>query len=895
MDSTRTLHRLADLGAFRVDRAEKRPLESDPIHYRTNPSTPAYITQALWDGEGIAVWVGDRGFQLLDVDDPSVWVELQGACEAEGLDLQTLSACVQTQSGGYHLWLRCPSCRDGNRKLARSADKSVRIETRGVGGYALVPPTDGYEYLWGDLTDLPEASEDDWGALCAVARTFDQAEPQETRPAPKAKGGTPGMRPGDEWAQATSWRELVEQEGGSFVRTVRGREQFRRPGKTKGISASVCGSDGQLLKVWTSNWPPFEPDECLSKFGFLAKTRYNGDYAAAARALADNGYGERPAPAQRLADTGEVSDGGLPVVETNAVPLRDMSAASLAAIVAANGDSPSVFVRSGRLARVVTDERGQPTISPMDGPALRGILARCAEFVSTSGKRGQMVVLPPTAVVDDLLSIGFWPGIPPLAGIATGPTLKRKGGFRLSPGYEDGVWTVGEQKWTVGKMSAPDAARWILDECYGDFPFQSSADRAHALALMILPFVRYVIDGPTPLHLIDAPTMGTGKSLLAKAAMHPYIGRELPAMAAPEMEEEWRKKLTSSLIAGSPAVFIDNIGRTVRSDSFAGILTATEWRDRVLGGSTEVTLPVRCVWIGTSNNAQLNTDIARRSVWIRLDAQTERPWARDGFRHGDLMAWQADNRDETVTRLLAIVAAWDKAGRPEGKVRKLGSFEHWSGIIGGILEIAGIDGFLSNWETMFESTNAEEVAWRGFYLRWWEAYQGERRKVSEVWDLIEGDDLLLSTLGRAGTEQGQRTALGNQLRRRIGRVLAGLRIIRSGTDHSAAMYRMERVGEVCEVGEVSADPTAFSISSPTSFSKVPSLNLEGEVWEEREVAQPYTREYPETDTLYKEAGKPPQTPQPPPDAREGAPEGARETPAEYFRRRAKEQKEEGLA
>jgi hypothetical protein len=54
----------------------------------------------------------------------------------------------------------------------------------------------------------------------------------------------------------------------------------------------------------------------------------------------------------------------------------------------------------------------------------------------------------------------------------------------------------------------------LLDELAGDFPFVSDSDRAHWLAALLLPFVRRMINGPTPLHFVEAPCNGAGKSLL---------------------------------------------------------------------------------------------------------------------------------------------------------------------------------------------------------------------------------------------------------------------------------------------------------------------------------------------------------------------------------------------
>ena len=49
--------------------------------------------------------------------------------------------------------------------------------------------------------------------------------------------------------------------------------------------------------------------------------------------------------------------------------------------------------------------------------------------------------------------------------------------------------------------------------------------KAHAIALMFLPFVRDSITSPTPLHLIHKPTVGTGSTLLATACLTPALGQ----------------------------------------------------------------------------------------------------------------------------------------------------------------------------------------------------------------------------------------------------------------------------------------------------------------------------------------------------------------------------------
>src|SRR5690606_12460616 len=85
-----------------------------------------------------------------------------------------------------------------------------------------------------------------------------------------------------------------------------------------------------------------------------------------------------------------------------------------------------------------------------------------------------------------------------------------------------------------------------------DFVFDSDASFAHAIALMLSPIVRPAINGPTPLHLVDAPTPGSGKSLLARICLIPGVGKNIAITSGPKEEEEWRKKITSGLLSGKP-------------------------------------------------------------------------------------------------------------------------------------------------------------------------------------------------------------------------------------------------------------------------------------------------------------------------------------------------------
>ena len=217
----------------------------------------------------------------------------------------------------------------------------------------------------------------------------------------------------------------------------------------------------------------------------------------------------------------------------------------------------------------------------------------------------------------------------------------------------------------------------LLDDLLGEFPFVGEAERAHALALLLLPFVRPMISGPTPLHMVEKPAPGTGATLMVDAISIVATGTSASVMVEGRDEDEWRKRLTAKLREIPSILLIDNLRRQLDASSVAAALTAPYWEDRVLGKSEMVRFPIRCVWIATGNNPQFSNEIARRMVRIRLDPHEDQPWLREGFRHPNLLAWVWQNRARLVAACLTLGRAWIAAGMPRHQ-KTIGSFEGWA-------------------------------------------------------------------------------------------------------------------------------------------------------------------------------------------------------------------------
>lgn len=488
-----------------------------------------------------------------------------------------------------------------------------------------------------------------------------------------------------------------------------------------------------------------------------------------------------------------------PVIRTNGRQLPAVTGDALNAAVAAN-DPPELFVRGRVLVQVDEDCAGSPFIAVLSPNAVRGHLARVANWerrtVKNDGAIVSTAVAPPMDVVGDLMALAPQSlPFPPLERVVRVPVFAADGSIVTAPGYHAAGRVVyrpppGLVVEAVPSRPGPDdiaeAKRLLIDELMGDFPFVGPAERAHALCTLLLPFARNLITGATPLHLFEAPSPGTGKGLLTTALLAVSHGGEPGTMVEGRDEDEWRKRITAKLVAGQEIVFIDNLRRRLESSALAAAVTAVVWEDRLLGHSQMVSFPVRTVWVATANNPALSSEMTRRTLRIRLDARSDRPWLRSGFRHPDLASWTMRHRPELIRSALVLIQAWVAAGRRPGEER-LGSFESWAATMGGILRSAGVPGFLANLADFYAAADTELKTWRGFVEAWRDKYGTAAVGVADLYPLAE--ELGLGE----GSERSQRSRLGRLLRTNRDRSFAGLRVEAAGSYQGAARWQIVAV------------------------------------------------------------------------------------------------------
>ena len=323
--------------------------------------------------------------------------------------------------------------------------------------------------------------------------------------------------------------------------------------------------------------------------------------------------------------------------------------------------------------------------------SLRESMTRRIQFIEMrngpDGEPYQKPVHPPSWCVSAVHARGAWPGVRPLRAIVTCPALRSDGSILSTNGYDPttGLFLSSaiELPPIPAQPTRDDAVRAaeVLLSVTVDFPFAKPEHRAAWLAFVLTPLARHAFSGPSPLFLIDANTRGSGKSLLADVGGILATGTTLARMSNPRDDEECRKRITALALAGDSMVLIDNIIGNLGCASLDAALTSPDsWKDRILGKSEMVELPLSLTWTATGNNVLLEADTSRRTLHIRLDSPEENPELRSGFQIPHLVAHVKQQRAALVAAGLTILSAYHAAGRPRMNLPAWGSFDAWSAL-----------------------------------------------------------------------------------------------------------------------------------------------------------------------------------------------------------------------
>lgn len=760
----------------------------------STPQKQADLNVGLATGEPSGIWA-------LDIDPRHNGNEsLAQLVEQHGPLPNTVEAI--TGAGGRHFLFQLPN--GASPKIKCAAGVLPGVDIRGQGGYIVVAPSlhvSGRCYEWEISSrpgDVPVAPAPDWllqflrGTLPAGP---DGDETTQASAPPLPETLTEGRR--HEW--------LV-----SFAGTMR-----RRGAEPPEIEAALAAMNANRCV------PPLPDAEVAAIARSMAHYEANISVGPILRepvskSTGDGATGTAPTdalptvtPIPTAEPSTQAGTGPRPRVVINGRSLAAVVKDAWRAVVtheAKSGD-PSVFVRDRDIVRVVIPAGERPRRIEAFGPeawshALSVVASFCrTKLKESTGETSFVECFPPLDATRAMLASPTR-HLPPLESIISTPRFaadgtllgaKGEGYYRAHAVYFVGSWPVSALPPTVPTLQEVVAARaLILDDLLVDFPFDGPAERANAVAALLLPFVRPMISGPTPLHFFEAPVPSTGKGLLAATIGIVATGMPVTATPLPETNDEIRKAITSALLGGAEFIFFDNITewRDLNSAALACALTATLWSDRQLQVNRTLVLRNTATWLASGNNVTASGEIGRRCVRIRMDPHVEKPGARSGFRH-PLPEWATANRHALARACLTLVAAWLAEGRPAPASRPFASFEAWSTVLGGILMVAGIPGFLTNRDATVTAMDADTEDWGILIDAWRTRYGSAEIHADDIARLVL-EAQIMRRIARITSDHGRATAIGQAIRTVRGRVIAGYTIQWRRDATEGRVFRLER-------------------------------------------------------------------------------------------------------
>lgn len=400
--------------------------------------------------------------------------------------------------------------------------------------------------------------------------------------------------------------------------------------------------------------------------------------------------------------------------------------------------------------------------------------------------------------------------LPVLRGVVECPNLREDGSVLQEEGYDPasglildtgGVTfdpvpdapSLGDARAALAKL------RWVVK----DFPFVEeepgrSASRSVALSAMLTAVCRRSLR-TAPMHGFSAPTMSTGKSLLADVVAVLATGRDAPVMSQARDEEEERKRLLSILMQGDPVISIDNVSRPISGDVMCSILTQETWQDRRLGSNDQQIVSTRALWMANGNNLEFREDMSTRAILCTMDAGTERPEERRF--DVDLRLEVPRRRGELVAAALTVLRAYAVAGRPGlDRLTPFGRFEAWSATVRGALVWCGEPDPCDTRAAVAVGDSAGEElaelieAWAsevgvGAVVRAADVVAQASREASSG----PGRDALLQALEAACPRGVSARSLGRYLKTKRGRIVGGRRIVSVGEERMGTLWRLEEV------------------------------------------------------------------------------------------------------
>lgn len=420
-----------------------------------------------------------------------------------------------------------------------------------------------------------------------------------------------------------------------------------------------------------------------------------------------------------------------------------------------------------------------------------------------------------------------------LSAVCTAPTLRADGSVFDTPGHDEktGLLYVTSEIHPPCVPQSPSvedalAALALLWHPFREFPVVDPVSVGVLISALLAAALRPSL--PTcPAYGFDAPSAGTGKTLIAKCVAALGTGGDVSVMPPAKDEEEWRKRLFAGLRGGDTVLLLDNVRDPLGNAAIDSFITSPTYKDRILGESTTQELPNKALFLITGNNLVLTGDTHRRVLIVRLDAQQEQPFTREfAFNPQEDVI---KNRQKMVVAALTIVRAFITAGRPRSAPGRIASFELWDDLVR--QPLCWLKQFIGNSErtdlpdfadpaesiTRSESENPDQAKLCAMLNAWHAMFGSTPTTVATIVSLsgqYSQHPILAAAADEIAGQNGKINPrmLGRWIERHAEQRSGGLRFVKAGKAHGVMRWQVLQTVERAAAGGLGG---LRGISNPT--------------------------------------------------------------------------------
>lgn len=338
------------------------------------------------------------------------------------------------------------------------------------------------------------------------------------------------------------------------------------------------------------------------------------------------------------------------------------------------------YQSGGLIVTVATNpETGDPSVVPVNGPALTKVLSQCAAWERYNQKLGGFVACdPPARHIAILNDSQSYIHLPQLNGVARQPYFRETDGVLVTEaGYDKvsqrfGVFDARKFVTPEPTIEAAYAALALLNELLSEFSYASPFDKSAALSAIFTAVTRASYAYAPAFHT-KASTIGSGKTYqneLIGAFAKPGLTQKV---SYPTTSEEATKAILSLLLPAPAVIEFDDMATDwIPHGIINRMLTAESITDRILGVSKTATVSTRTLFLSSGNNVGPVRDLLRRVITINIDHRCATP-ATKSYTGSPVEAVRKD-RGRYVAAVLTIILAWKSAGSPRADVENIATY-----------------------------------------------------------------------------------------------------------------------------------------------------------------------------------------------------------------------------